>query len=436
MVFSFNPLTRILLAAGLLHGTAAYAGSADMDTLQQQVSAGNSKAAWKQASTMRKQWESDPAFDYLYGSLALDNGSPHEALFALERVVLQQPGNVQARFLLGKAYYATGDQESARKQFIIVRGSNPPAPVRREVERYLGQTSIARPVVNGYVEAMLGHDSNVNSSTSGNSVLPPNGLLIEIDPAARKTSDMYSQMQAGVDYFHPLTSDTMVEVKGRMGDRNNFSSDTYDTNSYRGSVGLRHQRGPDLFRVTLTAQDFRLSDSDYQRLTGVNGDWVHQLSSNTALLGNIYANALRYTEAGQSLRDINQYIGHVGLQVTDDAFTHTTGLMVGDEDAPRNAGNHNARSFTAIYYDMRYDIAAEHQLFGRVYLQDSEYVDQDPVFLQTREDVYKQLAVGYAWQVDQHWRWKTELGYSDSDSDINYYSFERTYLQTGVRYSF
>jgi tetratricopeptide (TPR) repeat protein len=436
MAFLYKPLATVFLASGLLHATAVYADSADMSRLQQQVSAGNSQAAWTQAQSMRNQWESDPTFDFLYGSLALANGNPHEALFALERVLAQENGNVQARFLLGKALYQAGDKENASKQFAAVLNSNPPPAVRREAESYLGKTSTGKNVINGYIEANVGHDNNINSATGANSVITANGTVIDINPDAQKMSDMYSLSKAGVDFFHPLSSNTIVEVKGRFAERDNFSSDMYDTTSYRGSVGLRHQAGSDLFRVTLTAQDFRLSDSDYQRLMGINGDWVHPLVSNLSLLTNVYANSIRYAGSSGSQRDLNQYIGHIGLQLTDGEFTHTTGFMLGDEDTLRDSGDFNARTFTALYYDVRYNLAAEHQLFGRVYVQDSHANGEDPTFKQTKDTLLKQISAGYAWQLTQHWRWKSELGYNDSDSDISYNSFNRTFVQTGVRYSF
>ena len=111
----------------LVHATSAYAcGDADLSNLKQLVAAGNNQAAWSQAQAMRNQWESDTAFDTLYGSLALANGKPHEAVFALERVIVQEPGNVQARFYLAKAYFESGDKENAQTQFLAVRNSNPP----------------------------------------------------------------------------------------------------------------------------------------------------------------------------------------------------------------------------------------------------------------------------------------------------------------------
>ncbi|MCC7517495.1 MAG: hypothetical protein IT470_09175, partial [Pseudomonadales bacterium] len=61
---------------------------------------------------------------------------------------------------------------------------------------------------------------------------------------------------------------------------------------------------------------------------------------------------------------------------------------------------------------------------------------EDPFFLQTRDDNFHQLSVGWNWQLSKPLRVHTELVYGDNDSDVDYYSFERTRLQTGLRYSF
>jgi tetratricopeptide (TPR) repeat protein len=424
----------LVFAALLAAATCNLSLASDLKDLETLVNQNQHAAAWKKAIDMRNAWESDPAFDHLYGAAALANNHPQEAIFALERVVLMQPGNVEARLLLGKAYLATGDRESATKQFATVRASAPSPALRRETEQLLGKSAVGERVLSGFIETIVGHDNNVNSATGSTAITPPSGLVIDIDPAARKTSDMYGSVLAGIDFFRPLDSQTTLELKGRYAERDNFSSNAFDSNLYRASAGIRHQREKDLYRVTLTTHDFRLSDSDYQRMTGLSGDWVHQLTSSTALLGNLYMNAVRYPEA--SRRDVNQYIGHAGLQITQADLTHTVGMLLGNEDSPRNAGSFNARDFTSIYYDIRYAVAPEHQLYGRIYVQDARFSGEDPVFLENRQDVLKQVTLGHTWRINAHWRWKNELGYSDNKGDVNMYSFERTYLQTGVRYSF
>lgn len=425
-----------LFCVTLLTATGTQANTAPLQSLTDLLSAKQHQAAWAKAIDLRPTLESDPAFDYLYGTAAFATAHYHEAVFALERVLMTQPGNVQARYTLAKTFQALGDRENALKQYEAVRQSNPPPDILRDAEQQLGRVmSNQKSAFNGYIETTIGHDNNINSATGSNNITLPSGLQIDIAPGASQMSDMYGTMQAGLDYFHPLNTNNIIEVKGRYAERDNFSSEDYDSTLYRGSVGLRHQSGEDLYRITLTAHEYRLSDSDYQRLFGINGDWVHPFSASTALLANVYVNGLRYADMPQ--RDVNQYIGNLGLQVTDAAFTHTVGVMLGTEDPLRDTeGDFNARDFTTLYYDVRYAVAPSHQLFARVTVQDSKFNGEEPAFLETRQDVLEQLTVGHSWQINRHWRWKNELGYSENKSDVNYYSSERTYVQTGVRYSF
>lgn len=422
---------------GLVLAPAIATAGSEIDSLRQQIEADQGAAAWKQAKNLRQRYEGEPAFDFLYGQAALANGQPAEAMFALARVVAAEPGNLEARILLARAAVESGDQEQARAQYVAVLAGNPTGPQRREAENFLGRTGTAgtESTLTGYVEAMLGHDNNVNSATGASTINAPGFEPIDLDRAASKTSDMYSQLGAGLDFYKPLGNDRVLELKGRVGERNNFSSDTFDTNRYYGSVGLRQQWGREIFRVAASAQDMRLSDSDYQNIYGLKGDWIHQVNQELAIVGSVYTNLVRYQE--DDIRDVNQYAATGGVQYVQGLFTHTAGLIVGNEDPLHDTiGEHNARNFNTLYYDVKYAVAPEHQLYARAFLQDSHQLDQDPLFVERREDVMKYLMAGYAWQLDKHWRWKTEVGYTDNNSDIDYYSYERTFVQTGVRYSF
>lgn len=90
----------------------------------------------------------------------------------------------RARLALGKAYYQLGDEHSALRQFNAVKISEPPAYIMREVNHYLARMGQSQNgTFNGYVEAGVGHDNNVNSATSSNAIanlrlIPPRSPLI------------------------------------------------------------------------------------------------------------------------------------------------------------------------------------------------------------------------------------------------------------------
>ena len=100
---------------------------------------------------------------------ALDTDRNTEAIFALQRVVDQDPTHGPARAELGRALMQANETDAARRELETLRQQNPPDAVKRVLEGYLAaidqyhgayRTTFAR-----YVTTGLGFDTNVNSAT-------------------------------------------------------------------------------------------------------------------------------------------------------------------------------------------------------------------------------------------------------------------------------
>jgi len=92
---------------------------------------------------MEPQRAGDPQFDYLLGIAALDAGDPQRAVFALERVLAQQPDNALARAEIARAFYAMGEREAARQEFEAVRKYAIPEEAKATVDRFLSAIAAA-----------------------------------------------------------------------------------------------------------------------------------------------------------------------------------------------------------------------------------------------------------------------------------------------------
>ncbi|MDX8385278.1 MAG: tetratricopeptide repeat protein, partial [Gallionella sp.] len=111
----------------------------------------------------------DSEFDYLLGIAALDIGKPNEAIFALERVLAVSPNHLQARAEIARAYLAVGEIAASKQEFETVQNQNPPEEVKATIQKFLAiiesNKSSKKTAFSGYVEAMVGNDSNVNNAT-------------------------------------------------------------------------------------------------------------------------------------------------------------------------------------------------------------------------------------------------------------------------------
>lgn len=428
---------RLLLSACVL-SLSAYAVAGDELSILKQKAESDKAAAYQYAVQIRPQMEADPAFDYLYGALALSQKKYSEAQFALERVVITQPNNMQARLALAKTYEALGDTNNAHKQYEIVKASNPPAYVMRDVNESLRSMTTSgedEATLNRYIEMMAGYDNNANSATDSATVNLAVFGVTPLDPNSQQQYSHFFEATLGADYYKPLSENNGLELRGRISDRNNFNAHQFDNNLYRGSASLTHQAGEHFYRGTVTVQNNRYSDSDFQEYYSMSADWLRQGNSGMDYFAGLFINRLHYPD--DEALDVNQYIVHGGVQKQQRDVVHTVGLMLGDERALHiTTGEHNAKRFEAAYYDVRYDVNYKHELQGRFYVQNSHYEGSEPFLIGARDDVTQQITLGWKWQLTEPLSWKTETGYNRTDSDISYYTFDRSYIKTGFRYAF
>src|SRR3989338_8021532 len=154
-------------------------------------------------------------FDYLIGIAALDSGKPDKATLAFERVLAVDPNFAGARLDMARAYYQLGDLPRAQTEFLEVLKQNPPEAARITIQKYLDAITAAEQArqtrIAGYVEGVVGHDSNIaNSSTQTFTFAPASpwsGLFPgnQLPPAAKFTG-AYEGINAGAEISHSLNA--------------------------------------------------------------------------------------------------------------------------------------------------------------------------------------------------------------------------------------
>ena len=110
----------LLIALALLT-----AGTARADAITYEAAAlleaGDSQGAYDLLSPLEVDRAGDPRFDYLLGLAALETGRATEAVFAFERVLAVEPGNLLARADMARALAALNEMESARRELVSQR---------------------------------------------------------------------------------------------------------------------------------------------------------------------------------------------------------------------------------------------------------------------------------------------------------------------------
>lgn len=156
----------IALLALLLPAPAA---AGELDEARELVKQGRAAEAFQRLEPLEAARAGELDFDYMLGVAALDAGRFDRAVIAFERVLAESPTFKSARFDLGRAYFALGADDLARQEFERLLQAGPNAEGERAIRGYLDAIERRRRgperQVRGYVEAGLGYDNNLSSTT-------------------------------------------------------------------------------------------------------------------------------------------------------------------------------------------------------------------------------------------------------------------------------
>jgi tetratricopeptide (TPR) repeat protein len=253
-------------------------------------------------------------FDYLLGTSALDAGHASAAVFALQRAVSTAPSFSGARLELARAYYAAGDNESARREFEILQGEDPPPAVRAAIAQYLEaidrRSAAYRPRFTALIEAGGGYDTNANGATADRQFAG-----FDLNERSTEQSTSYYGVAAAGQGSYPLTARWRLLGDGSVQQRN-YPEASF-VNSSIGRIGAGMEWTRDTLRLAAIVSDtFVALDSernnnsaalDLSSVYGFADDWQAALNARIA--------AIRFVEE-LSAQDVDSFLASTAITRT------------------------------------------------------------------------------------------------------------------------
>ena len=387
--------------------------------------------------------EGDPDFDFVYGLAATETGNADKAVFAFERIASTYRNQQRVKLELARAYYLSNNLAASRTLFNEVLATNPASNVANKIRSFLDlidqrENSLDNTLI-WSISSNIGSDDNINSATELSVITLPIGD-IQLSPNAQSIDDNYLDTTFGVNFIHPIDKNRSLSVSGAYNTHNNFSTDQFDLGdlSATGTFSItkdntRLNNSLRLQRVTLANNSFQQSASligNLQRV-GSNG-W------NQTLTGAF--TAVRYFNSDASptadFRDINQALVSGGLIKATGNFIHNISLYYANETALYEAGENNAKKFYGLAYTNQFALRPGHTPFVRLSLQRSGHKAIYQAFGTERDDDLFSATFGWRWQIAKQLNLNTDVTYTDNDSSINVFSYDRVKYQTGLSFQF
>ncbi len=394
-------------------------------------------------------------FDYLIGIAALDSGKPDKATLALERVLMINPNSAAARLDIARAYYQLGDLPRARTEFEVALKQNPAGTARANIEKYLDEIAAretgSQTHFTGYIEGTVGHDSNVNSSTSQSQIfvdaLAATTTSYPLDPANVKTPDNYYGLAAGGEIIRNLNPNWDLYAGADLRQRDYHTQKSFDSLNLDTRTGVMFGAKANHLRIGLLAGQYNLGGSRNSAAAGLNAEWRHTFSpANQLKIFGQYAQ-YRYADLIMQPNDYDQQvIGGGWLHAMADGKSTLFGsLYYGTEKdvstvitstTPNGGRTDGAKRFSGLRIGGQTNISDRMTLFANAGIQVGDYSKVNPLFFRQRSDRYFDLTAGADWQWCKHWTLRPQLNYSKDDSNIVIYAFNRMDVSLNIRRDF
>ena len=140
-----------------------------------------------------------------------------EAIGAFHAMLLEQPELLRVRLELARTFYLKGDEDLARRHFILVLGANPPEPVVANVRRFLREIE-GRGRWSYRIGAALAPDSNIGGTSDERTIYIFN-LPFERDVEELTTSGIGVSVWGGAEYQYVLDEDVRLRAGGEFARR-------------------------------------------------------------------------------------------------------------------------------------------------------------------------------------------------------------------------
>ena len=159
-----------------------------------------------------------------------------EAIGAFHTMLVQRPELVRVRLELGRAFFLKGEDGLAREHFEQVLAGNPPAPVARNVNRFLAQIR-ARKRWTFRVGMALAPDSNIGAGSDERTIYI-GGFPFRRDQQELTSSGIGLSAWAGGEYQFPLEERWRLRA-GADVSRREYEKNEFDRMSVSAHLGPR-----------------------------------------------------------------------------------------------------------------------------------------------------------------------------------------------------
>lgn len=419
---------------------AAWAAPQGLDQGKVALEQGHYKQALNYLLIAFSHEPEDPQTNFLLGRAYFELGMHENAVMSFERVLLARPNSARAKLELARSYLALGSKEFARQYFQEVLATNPPEAVWNNIQRFLKsiKDSEQRHFFTGTLSLGLDIDDNPRTAPLSDSISL--GILdLQLSgKGAEPDNDHAFVVSATLNHLYRPEDDAPL-WKTSLLTYNSFYNDEHDlnVNYHQISTGPGFKNDYFLWQNNLLATAIDVEHERYLDSWGFSSTLTSQLIDRFILTGK-----LRFEDKDNkryAFRSAENYQATAQAAFLLDAarLAFTFGKEI-------ESASSRLVSYDRVLMQLRFDTPLPYgiALYASATAKFTTYKDEDPLFAVKRDDDRHEVAVGLSkslWQdQERHQNLLLALShrYTDTESNIDLYSYRRNSTNITLTYAF
>ncbi len=417
----------LLIVCVVLPGPLQAAAVGDKEAIYQQareyLRQGDAEAAYRLLEPRELEWAGGDGFDYLLGVAALDSARPGEAIFSLQRLVARRPAFAGARLELARAYFDIGDNELARLEFQRLMDESPPPQVESAVNNYLAaidnKSRAYKPSSQYYIDFGTGYDSNAPAATDEERF-----LNFRLNQNNLAQSSAFAQAMFGAMWTRPVTAGTQMLFGLRLDHRSNPSTSFVDASNADLSAGWNWRGEANSVGLSVNSLFSALDQKYNKQDLGATLSLGHQVGDTGSLSLFFRYGEIRFQEPALEIRDVDQFMGGLGFSRSFSSGQASL-TLTGSQEDPIQVGSPFANDALGVQLATLIFGKGGRSYFAEASAMKTKYDLQ--FFGFDREDDVYSVALGASFSGFPMSGWNTtfRVNYSEKDSTVSLYQFER-----------
>ncbi|MBX9849446.1 MAG: tetratricopeptide repeat protein [Rhodocyclaceae bacterium] len=406
---------------------------------------GKAQEAYSLLEPQESSRAGDKDFDLLFGITALQVGQNTRAIFALERVLALDPKNVRARAEIGRAYFAVGETQAARRELSAVKATGLTDQealaaidgLLNAVERLENEN---KTVIRGYLEGTFGYDTNVNAAPGRGDIAVPafGGVTFTLNDASKANKDWFTTFGGGVSVRAPLTKALALigSVSGSQRLHGHQSKSQFDLQSTDANLGVAYSVEKDVYTFSAQAASLAVENDRFRDVYGWTGQWQRNLDARNQVSAFVQYGDLNYVT--QPIRDAERWLvgGGYAHATREGSVGYISGYLVRENVRKADTVDHLGLHGVGVRLggQMRYN--ADTLLFANLAAEKRRHNASDPTFLVHRSDEQINASLGAVYTVQKNIKVTGMFARTDQFSNIALNKYKRNVISATVRYDF